>query len=426
MRGPSWLGALRSAAFERYSSSPLPTEAAEEWRYSRIAELDLDRYAPVTDAGPISSSETVSDPVLDAILSALPDAVAIEVGMDGTVAVTGHHPAVAVTDLAADNSPEAPIGAIAGEPDALVSLNLALAAAPLVVDVGRSSGAVPTVIVVHRVGTNGAAVFPRLLVRVARNADASIVEVLAGSDVESLVVPVTELQVDDAGRLAYVHVQMLGRRTWQIALQSSAVGRDATLTSAAISLGCDYARMRTDSALVAPGSTGKLLAVYFADGHQMHDLRTNQDHRAPQSTSDLYFKGVVANRSRSVYTGLIRVEKGARATNAFQTNRNLVLHEGAHADSVPNLEIEDNDVRCSHASAVGPIDADQLFYLESRGVPTEAAGRLIALGFLDEVLDRLPVPAIAAPLRLALAAKLDEAESIEASLVGVAEREVAG
>ena len=112
----------------------------------------------------------------------------------------------------------------------------------------------------------------------------------------------------------------------------------------------------------------------------MHDFRTVQHHRAPKTRSDLLYKGAVANSARSVYSGLIRVEKGARGTNAMQTNRNLVLHEGAHADSVPNLEIEDNDVRCSHASAVGPIAEDQRFYLESRGVPPDVADRLIALG----------------------------------------------
>jgi Fe-S cluster assembly protein SufD len=145
----------------------------------------------------------------------------------------------------------------------------------------------------------------------------------------------------------------------------------------------------------------------------MHDFRTIQHHRAPHTRSDLLYKGAVANSARSVYSGLIRVEKGARGTNAMQTNRNLVLHEGAHADSVPNLEIEDNDVRCSHASAVGPIAEDQRFYLESRGVPPDVAGRLIALGFLDEVLEQLPAPALADPLRLALAAKLADAEARE-------------
>ena len=141
----------------------------------------------------------------------------------------------------------------------------------------------------------------------------------------------------------------------------------------------------------------------------MHDLRTVQQHAAPQARSDLLFKGVVANQAHSVYSGLIRVEKGARGTNAFQTNRNLVLSEGARADSVPNLEIEDNDVRCSHASAVGPIDESQLFYLESRGVPTPAAERLIAMGFLDDVLERFPVHGLLAWLRSAVAAKVGSA-----------------
>src|SRR4029450_11788472 len=138
----------------------------------------------------------------------------------------------------------------------------------------------------------------------------------------------------------------------------------------------------------------------------MHDFRTLQDHAAPKTTSDLLFKGAVEDHARSVYTGLIRVRKDAPGTNAFQTNRNLKLSEGAWADSVPNLEIENNDVRCSHASAVGPIDADQRFYLESRGIPTQIAERLIVLGFFDEVLDQLPVGPLATRLRTGVSAKL--------------------
>ena len=149
----------------------------------------------------------------------------------------------------------------------------------------------------------------------------------------------------------------------------------------------------------------------------MHDFRTVQHHQAPKTRSDLLYKGAVANSARSVYSGLIRVEKGARGTNAMQTNRNLVLHEGAHADSVPNLEIEDNDVRCSHASAVGPIAEDQRFYLESRGVPTDVADRLIALGFLDEVLRAVAVPGLVAGAREhVLATKLEAADAAEVAV----------
>jgi Fe-S cluster assembly protein SufD len=158
------------------------------------------------------------------------------------------------------------------------------------------------------------------------------------------------------------------------------------------------------------------VALYFAGGRQMHDFRTIQDHDAPHTTSDLLFKGAVQDEARSVYTGLIKVRPHARGTAAFQTNRNLTLGEGAWAESVPNLEIETNDVRCSHASTVGPIDPEHRFYLESRGIPTQVAERLIVLGFFDEVLEQLPVGPLAASLRARVSAKLD----LDRTLTGVA------
>ena len=117
-----------------------------------------------------------------------------------------------------------------------------------------------------------------------------------------------------------------------------------------MALGGDYARVRTDARLDGRGAVGNQLAAYFGEAHQMHDFRTLQDHAAPKTTSDLLFKGAVGGRSRSVYSGLIRVRKEAPGTTAFQTNRNLKLSDGTWADSVPNLEIDTNDVRCSHAS----------------------------------------------------------------------------
>ena len=172
--------------------------------------------------------------------------------------------------------------------------------------------------------------------------------------------------------------------------------------------------MRTEARLVGAGGSTRQVALYFAGGQQMHDFRTIQDHDAPHTTSDLLFKGAVQDQSRSVYTGLIKIRKHARGTVAFQTNRNLTLSEGAWAESVPNLEIETNDVKCSHASTVGPIDEEQRFYLESRGIPTQIAERLVVLGFFDEVLDQLPVGPLAEQLRRQVSAKLD----LERTLTG--------
>jgi Fe-S cluster assembly protein SufD len=178
------------------------------------------------------------------------------------------------------------------------------------------------------------------------------------------------------------------------------------LQSTSVALGGHYARVNTESHLVGTGATSNLNAVYFGGDSQMHDFRTLQAHDAPKTTSDLLFKGAVGGEARSVYSGMIRVRKGASGTNAFQTNRNLVLSTQAHADSVPNLEIEENDVRCSHASAVGPIDEEQRYYLESRGVPPHVAERLIVLGFLDELITQIPVEGLHAELAAVVAEKL--------------------
>jgi Fe-S cluster assembly protein SufD len=401
--GPAWLTAARRAAFERFAAASLPTEAEEVWRYSRISELELEAFAPLP-GGDLEAAASLPAP-MEGLLAALgPCAGLIVVPDGGRAQVIGGSGGFDVVDPGEE---ELPLGAVAGEPDAFVALNTAFAPAPLGIRVRPGTVLPEPVVVVHWVEADRAAVFPRTVVQVGAGSQATVVEVVASPDIVSLVVPVTELDVDQAANLQYLNVQLLGSDAWQIGLQASRVGRDATLTSASVSLGGDYARVRTDSALVGRGGTSRLLALYFGDGRQMHDFRTMQAHEAPKTTSDLLFKGAVAGTAHSVYSGLIRVRKGAVGTNAFQTNRNLVLSEGAHADSVPNLEIEENDVRCSHASAVGPVDEEQRFYLESRGVPPGPAERLIVLGFLEDVLARTPVPTVHDWLRLTLAAKLE-------------------
>jgi Fe-S cluster assembly protein SufD len=282
---------------------------------------------------------------------------------------------------------------------------------PLTVQVAKGAVLADPVVIIHWVDTPAAAIFPRTLISLERGAQANVVEVVASADVPALVVPVTQLDVDDAAHLGYLNVQTLGSQAWQIGCQASRVGRDAELVAASAAFGGDYARVRADSTLIGAGGSSRLLAMYFGEGRQMHDFRTVQAHVGPHTRSDLLFKGAIANTSQSVYTGVIRVEKGAVGTNAFQTNRNLVLGQGAHADSVPNLEIEESDVHCSHASAVGPIDEDQRFYLESRGVQPEIADRLITLGFLDDVLVQTPVQRLLPWLRQHLSDKLDRAEA---------------
>jgi Fe-S cluster assembly protein SufD len=217
---------------------------------------------------------------------------------------------------------------------------------------------------------------------------------------------VTELIVDDAAHVKHVVLQAHASTTWQIALQRATVGRDATLRSSAVALGGSYGRLRAEAWLTGQGASSDLLAVYFGTGTQMLDFRTLQDHDAPRTTSDLLFKGAVDDAAKSVYSGLVHLRPPARRAVANQTNRTLVLAPPpCGAESIPNLKIEANDVKCSHASAIGPIDEDQRYYLATRGISPSDAERLIVFGFFEDVLARLPVPSLAEPLRAAVTAK---------------------
>jgi Fe-S cluster assembly protein SufD len=409
--GPAWLLDLRRSSWELFSGLELPRESEEIWRYSRIEELDLSRYAPCLRGG-VKAVDELPVPVQQLLEAAGPTATLIvsHNGFEGRV--LRPQPGLEVMPIGhgplGDGSE--PLTALAGpRADVWKAMNGAFVRAPWRVTVAAGAEVPAPLVVVHWLDVDGCAVFPRLEVEVGENASVQVMEVIASADADVLAVPLTELTLRRGARLGFGQVQLLGRQAWQLGNQVSRVSRDATLRSMTVALGGDYARVRTDSVLEGPGGDSELLAAYFGSGEQMHDLRTVQHHAAPQTRSDLLFKGVVANRAHSVYSGLIRVEKGAKGTNAFQTNRNLVLSEGAQADSVPNLEIEDNDVRCSHASAVGPIDESERFYLESRGVPAQVAERLIALGFMDDVLHRFPVAGTLAWLRQAFAAKLSSA-----------------
>jgi len=406
--GPDWLRDRRLAAAERAATAGLPTTEEEIWRYSRIGELDLDRFTVATAPPPGGIPEAVGR-----YLQTVADRAALVVTVDGRVVRCEVDDGLAakgvvfgsVADM--DDGAEV-VGSVVTSPgDVFAEMNDAFAAEPLALRVPAGVVVDRPVVVVHWLAGDRLASFPRLVIDTGDDSEVAVLELLASDDIDAFVAPVVELHAGAAARLRYVGVQLLGQRVWQIANQVTRAERDSTTIASMVALGGDYARVRADSRLVGQGASGDMLAVYFGEGSQMHDFRTFQDHAAPDTTSDLLFKGAVQGHSRSVYTGLIKVRPNARGTNAFQTNRNIKLSEDAWAESVPNLEIENNDVRCSHASTVGPVDEEQRFYLESRGVPPEIAERLIVIGFFDEVLERLPVPGIISPLRRYVSAKLD-------------------
>lgn len=414
--GPGWLQQRRAAAAAAFAGAALPTTDEEIWRYSRIDELDLAGFVP---AGPSTADAGSGAPGLpaatQALVDAVPDRAATVVVRNGRVASTEVSDGLAAKGVhvgVAGEPHAALLGAAVGDvQDAFASLHGAFVGDPVVVDVPAGVVLPGPVVVVHVTDGDGVATFPHLIVRAGADSEVAVLEVQASGDGRALVVPVTEILAGRAARVGHATVQQLGMATWQIGHQVSQVDAAATLRSTSIAFGGDYARLRTDCRMVGRGATGELDAVFFGEGGQTLDFRTFQDHIAPDCTSNLLFKGAVGGRSRSVYTGMIRVGKDARGTNAFQTNRNVKLSDGAWAESVPNLVIENNDVSCSHASTVGPVDEEQRFYLESRGVPSEDAERLIVSGFFDEVLTRLPVGGLAPLLRGTVAGKFERKDA---------------
>lgn len=384
-----------------------PSTEEEVWRYSRIDEFDLDRYRPAAVGVTIPAAA-------QAVLDQLPDRSGAAVVVNGVIvhlelddALVAKGVRLGPLDRFDDGADL--YGSVTDEPtDFFAALSAAFAPEPLalVVPAGVAVAA-PVVIVDWIVGeADGEPImtFPRVLVRAEADSEVRVVDWHGSDDVDAMAVPVIELDAARSARIRYVNVQDRGPRVWQVTSQVSRGDADASVVAAQAAVGGDYARTRADCRLVGRGASGTLTAAYFGEREQMLDFRTFQDHAAPDTTSNLLFKGAVGGSSRSVYTGLIRVRKDARGTNAFQTNRNLKLSDNAWAESVPNLEIENNDVRCSHASTVGPVDEDQRFYLESRGVPTAVAERLIVAGFFAEVLEQLPV----GPLARIIQDKIDE------------------
>jgi Fe-S cluster assembly protein SufD len=411
--GPDWLVARRVAAAERLQGLAWPTPSEEVWRYSRIDEFDLDRYRPMNleELGPVGERAPGGGPWAAeagerAGMAVVRDGRVVHCELDPGLEAKG----VRLCDVATcdDDVLRDVLGrASVQSEDAFTVLHDAFLAGGAFISVPPGVVVDAPIVVLHWTEGDGEASFPHTLVVAEEASEVTVLDRFGSPTTDHLVDAVVELLVGDNAHVRYLSIQEHGPRTWHVALQRAHVGRDATLHTSAVALGGDYARLRSEALLTGEGAESDQLAVYFGDGTQMLDFRTLQDHDAPRTRSDLLFKGAVEDEAHSVYSGLVRLRPKAQKSLAFQTNRNLVLTEGAGAESIPNLEIEANDVKCSHASAVGPIDEEQLYYLESRGVPPAEAERLIVLGFFDDVFARLPLTSLTRRLRGSVVDKLE-------------------
>ncbi len=255
-------------------------------------------------------------------------------------------------------------------------------------------------------GADGTILHPRTLVVLEAGAKAEVFEQYLGDDQDGVFNVVTELIVSDNAHLRYVCGQTLSERSWIFGAQRAQVARDASLDWVALGFGSARGRVRMETRLVGPGADARVTGAYATHARQHIDFDTTQEHAAPNTTSDLAFRGVLQGRSTAVWKGNIIVDPGAQKTDAFQESRNLLISKRAHADAIPGLEIQANDVRCTHAAAVAQVDPEQLFYLRSHGLPEEVAKRLVIEGFLAALVERFEQGAVRRTLADALEHRL--------------------
>ena len=232
-----------------------------------------------------------------------------------------------------------------------------------------------------------------ILVLVDEGASVTYVHEAASPDEtgsNSLHAGIVEIQVMQDATLRFVELQSWGRHVWNFSHERARVERSGNLDWIFGAIGSRLTKNFSELDLAGEGAQGRMSGFYFTDGNQHLDHDTQQNHLAPHTTSDLLFKGALKGKSRSVWQGMIYVAPGAQKTDGYQANRNLVLSEGARADSIPGLEILADDVRCTHGATVGKLEAEPLFYLKSRGIPQNEAEKIVVEGFFDPIFQRIP------------------------------------
>jgi Fe-S cluster assembly protein SufD len=416
---PTWLAERRSHAWSVYESTPVPSTRLEEWRYTDLKKkLSWDTLR-LADAEPAPDDAAKWPKSLRAAMDEDHDASGHIVLIDGHVVhadldaglsakgvvlcslheAVDKHQALVREHLAVTVPPEE---------GKFAALNAALWADGIFLYVPRGVRLDLPVRVTRWLSEASAAYFSRVLIVAERESEVSYVDEILSEDfaTQTLASTAVEVIARDGAQVQYVALQRLGKGAFYQSVQRTLAGRDATLDTLNVGLGASVSRVDLNARLLGPGANSDMLGLYFGDGTQHFDFNTSQDHVTPNTSSDLLYKGALDGSSRAVFRGIIRVHPGAQKTDAYQKNRNLLLSPKAHADSLPNLEIQADDVKCSHGATVGELDEEAKFYLMSRGLDRVTAERLVVLGFLGEVLSKLPLGGVSEKVTRVIEAKL--------------------
>jgi Fe-S cluster assembly protein SufD len=395
--GPDWFRELQARAWEEFEAEPLPARVNELWRFSSVKNLALDEYVTAGDysgdSAEVIRSREFPDPA-GRIVFANERLVRAEL-LDPALERAG----VLFTTLqeALEKHPDRLREHFMGQSARLGSAKFA-ALHKSAVQAGTFL-LVPGGVEIHRpfevfhlVQGDQAAVFPHTLIIAEENSFVTLLDhfVSANPEDHGFACGVNDLVLKPGSKLNYVSVQEWSKNFVSVQLNSTVAARDSAALNLAVNFGGKYSRLESVSRMIDRGARSDMLAISVAKEAQEFDQRTLQDHLKPDTTSDLLYKNVLSDQARTIFSGLIKVERGAHRTDAYQKVRNLLLSDEAEANSMPGLEILADDVRCTHGATAGQVDPEELFYLKSRGINDIGAKRLISRGFLNEVVDRFP------------------------------------
>jgi Fe-S cluster assembly protein SufD len=404
---PDWFREQQRQAWKQFESLPAPTRKDQLWRFSNVDLLDL---KPFKFGGTLSDKDREAileqSRGLDEVAARLifagdqlieRDIVSDQLKKRGVIFQPLERAMVEHPDLFRKHFMSQP--AVLGSAR-FAALHHALVSSGTFLYVPRGVEIEMPIEIFHWLHGENASVFPHLLLVADELAKVTVIESFRSVNEQAagFACGVNDLIARPGAKITYVCAQTWGENVRALQMNTTTVDHDASALSLNLHLGARYSRFESLSRLIGEGGRSDLLAVSVADGDQEFDARTLQDHVSPHTASDLLYKNALDDRARCTFGGLIRVEPHAHFTDAYQKVRNLLLSDDSEANSMPGLEILADNVKCSHGATSGQVDAEELFYFLSRGITVNVAQRLIVTGFLNEVIQRLDQPAIAAHL----------------------------
>lgn len=403
---PEWMLALRLKAWEIYASMPVPTTQNEAWRRTDIRRFKLDSFGISLNGNgsngariPAHMGAQLTDDAAGGVLVEV-DGIVKKYELSEDLRAQG----VVFTDMHTAVREHSELvrryfmtQAVRADEGKFAALHGAFWRGGVFLYIPRN--VVAAAPLHSALWATGGRTFTHTLVVLDTNSEAIFIDEYASpatGEGQALHNGAIELIVGDGANLRYASLQDFGSNVWQFNHECGRVGRDGKLDWITSVMGTRLTKAFQTSELDAPGAWARMSGIFFTNGRQHIDLDTQQNHNAADTTSDLLYKGALKDDSRSVWQGMIKALPDSQRIDGFQANRNLMLDKTARADSIPGLEIQADDVRCTHASTVGKLDEEEIFYLMSRGIPRSEAIRMVIQGFFDPVMQRIPFEGVRA------------------------------